>query len=127
VIRLGKNEKRLNVRDVRAHWEKLHKAKQIRIVFVAEPRDLAAYLADQRKKRRVAGEFAWQDMMVRWHWSRGWLPTGFTRHFGRAWMEWSNIESWAREAAIGAWLLRCHQGLDSVSTPPRLYIQEDEV
>lgn len=51
VIRLGKGEKRLDARETRKHWFNLTGAKQIRMEFVKEPKDLAAYLSDQRKRK----------------------------------------------------------------------------
>jgi len=67
IMRLGKGEQRLDVRKVRAHWIKLHKAVQIKIKYVPESmkNNLAAYLGDQRKLKSLSGEMAWQNGIVR--------------------------------------------------------------
>jgi hypothetical protein len=120
IIRLGKNEKRLDVRDVRAHWQRLHRATQIRAEYVKEPLSLAAYFADQRHKRKLSGELAWQDGIVRWRWSKGWLPKGFTRAFGRTFVRLLDLPSLVRELTIKTWLLRCHGDPAQLLHPPRI-------
>lgn len=119
VIRLGKGEKRLDARETRKHWFNLTGAKQIRMEFVKEPKDLAAYLSDQRKKKNMGGEFAWQDMMIRWRWSKGWLPQGFTKAFGRFWLAWIDEKPIIREMVLSAWLQRCLNDPSQVEHWPR--------
>lgn len=120
VLRLGKGEQRLDVKEVRAHWERLHKAKQIRIDHVPESmkNNLAAYIGDQRAKRKLGGEMAWQDDMIRWRWSKGWLPKGFTKEFGRVWHSLQDISLGQREKAVHDWLAVCHQHPEAVMIPP---------
>ena len=65
IIRMGKNEPRIEVKVLRKYWEKIHKARQIKILYVRRPQDLAAYLADQRNKKRLGAELAWQDGIQR--------------------------------------------------------------
>lgn len=128
IIRLGKGEARLNVRQVRAHWVKLHKAQMIKILHVEKPKDLAAYFADQRRKKRLGGEMAWQDGIVRWRWSKGWLPKGFTRAYGRVWHrfnEYLDDRPKLLQMVINDWLQRCHQDPLQVFTPPQLKIGGD--
>jgi ABC-type phosphonate transport system ATPase subunit len=122
IIRLGQGEKRLNVKEVRAHWVKLHKAQQIKILHVEEPESLAAYFADQRRKKRLGGEMAWQDGIVRWRWSKGWLPKGFTRAYGRVWhrfMEKIDDHPGLVRMVINDWLQRCHIDQGEVERPPK--------
>jgi hypothetical protein len=122
ILRLGKGEKRLDVKEVRKHWERLHKANQIRIEHVPESMkdNLAAYLGEQRKKRSLAGEFMWQDLLVRWHWSKGWLPQGFTRAFGRVWVRLFDISPGQREKALSDWLHACHIDSNNILNGPFL-------
>jgi hypothetical protein len=122
IARLGKGEKRLDVKEVRAHWEKLHKAKQIRIERVPEPmkNNLAAYIADQRHKKKLGGEMAWQDHLDRWRWSKGWLPKGFTKEFGRVWWSLKDTSPGLREKTITDWLNACHVDNEKIQTPPKI-------
>lgn len=88
VIRLKPRQKNLNVVKLREYWEKRHKAKQIKIVRVRHARKLANYLSDQRKKRKLGSEMSWQDYITGWHWSKGWIPKGYTTEvFGKLWRE----------------------------------------
>lgn len=126
ILRLGKREKRLDVNEVRAHWVRLHKANQIKIKHVPESmkNNLAAYLGDQRGKRKLGGEMAWQDGIVRWRWSRGWLPQGFTRAFGRLWWSLLDISPGLREKAVCDWLNACHLNEAKVKAPPKIVSKE---
>ena len=55
--------------------------------FVKEPKDLAAYLSDQKKKKNMGGEFAWQDMMIRWRWSKDGCPRASPKRLdGSGWL-----------------------------------------
>jgi len=86
IVRLGPKEKRMDVNELRAHWFKMTGAVQLKIIYVGRDRKkLASYIADQRKKRGLAGEMAWQDYLDRWRWTEGWLPKGFTKAFPRVW------------------------------------------
>jgi len=124
VLRLAPGKKRVSVVRARAMWKKLTGASQIVVRYVPESKkeDLAAYLADQRKCRKIAGEMAWQDEIVRWRWTTGWLPKGFTRAFGRVWHRYNETLGdslpWASDAVIVDWLKRCHQDPDMVNHPP---------
>lgn len=122
IMRLGKNEERMDVRKLRSHWQKLHKATQLKIKHVPQSQkaNLAAYLSDQRKLKSLGGEMAWQDGIVRWHWSTGWLPKGFTRAFGRTWAHWMSVPSEVRDMAIKTWLNACHLDNEKVKNPPRM-------
>jgi hypothetical protein len=117
VLRLKKGN-RFSIKKSRAYWTNLTGAKQMSFLPVKKPKDLAAYMADQRKKKRLAGEFAWQDFLKRWRWSKGWLPRGFTRSFGRAYVDWLQIEEWARKSALDGWLLRCFDDPSQVTRRP---------
>jgi hypothetical protein len=127
ILRLGNGEKRLDVNEVRAHWIGLHNANQIRFEHVPEPmkNNLASYLADQRSKRRLGGEMAWQDNIIRWRWSNGWLPKGFTKAFGRLWWSLQDISHGQREKVIADWLNACHLNCDKVLTPPTIGLDNE--
>jgi len=121
IIRIPRGTPRLEVTDLRAHWQNLTGATQLKIVRVppSAKDNLAAYISDQRKKRGLAGEMAWQDYLERWRWTSGWLPTGFTKAFGRVWHKWSTRpEEWVPRAVIEAWLMRCHEDPNQVNNPP---------
>jgi hypothetical protein len=126
IMRLGKGEQRLDVRKVRAHWMKLHNAVQIKIKYVPESmkNNLAAYLGDQRKLKSLGGEMAWQNGIVRWHWSKGWLPKGFTKAFGRVWCDFMGFPSDVRDNAVKTWLLRCHIDAENVFHPPKVVCEK---
>lgn len=118
IIRMGKNEPRIDVKILRKYWEKIHSARQIKILHVRRPQDLAAYLADQRNKKRLGAELAWQDGIQRWRWSTGWLPKGFTRAFGRLWYRLRDSSPKVRELTIKTWLVRCHEHPEEIAHPP---------
>lgn len=122
VMRLGKNEKRMDVRKIRSHWQKLHKATQIKIKHVPESQkgNLAAYLSDQRRLKGLGGEMAWQNDIVRWHWSKGWIPKGFTRAFSRVWAQLMEVPLEGREKVIKHWINACHVDNEKVKNPPRM-------
>jgi hypothetical protein len=108
-LRLGLSEKRVDVKRIRAFWESVHKASQVRILVTTE-RDklnLANYISDQRKKKGLAGEFLFQDQLVSWRCSRGWLPVGFTRAFGRFWWAMRDIAPTVRDSVLKEWLIEC--------------------
>jgi len=88
VLRLLSHQKNINVRKLRSWWMKVHKAKQIKILRVRNSKNLANYMSDQRKKRKLGSEMSWQDLIVSWNWSPGWLPKGYTKKFGRLWFDW---------------------------------------
>jgi hypothetical protein len=82
--------------------------------------NLAAYLGDQRSKRSLGGEMAWQDGIVRWRWSKGWLPQGFTKAFGRVWVSLLDLSPGLREKAIYDWLHACHEDPVKLMNPPHV-------
>jgi len=108
VIRLKPRMKNLDIEDIRFLWEKNHKAKQIKIIRVKNSNKLANYMADQRKKRKMGSEMSWQECIVRWRWSRGWIPKGFTKTFGRLWHELYNAPDELREKIVREALLDEH-------------------
>jgi len=86
VVRIHAHVKNLDVRALRRYWKKSHLATQIRIVRVKHGEDLASYLANQKRKNRMAKEMGYQSGVIRWRWSKGWIPLGFTKEFGRIWV-----------------------------------------
>jgi hypothetical protein len=120
VIRLGPGEDRLDAREVREQWFNLTGAKQIRMEKVGSPEKLASYLSDQRGKRRIAGEMAYQDLLKRWRWSRGWLPTGWTRAFGRWFRQTLDLPPDIRDQLVKEWLQRASHDQLQVDIPPRI-------
>jgi hypothetical protein len=125
ILRLGKGESRLDIDVLREHWINLHKANQIKIKRVGkDPEKLIAYISDQRKKG-LAGEVAWQDKMVRWHWSKGWIPTGFTKQFGKFWYEsfLAGLDDITRTDLLRDWLLSVRNDPSYLKARP--YIDEN--
>jgi hypothetical protein len=119
IVRLGHNEQRMDVKELRSHWFKMTGAVQLKIKYVGHDRKkLAGYISDQRKKRGLAGEMAWQDYLDKWRWTEGWLPKGFTKAFPRVWARFMNAPMEVREKAIGDWLNACHLNNDKVKYPP---------
>lgn len=89
VFRLPLRSKNIEVRKLRSLWVKWHKAKQIKILRASsDHQKLADYLCDQRKMRKLGSEMSWQDTIVSWDYSKGWLPKGYARELGRLWHEW---------------------------------------
>jgi len=111
VVRLPMRSKNINVKVLRAYWQKLTGATQIRIVRVRESNkeDLADYLVNQKLKKGLGQEFAHQSSITRWHWSKGWLPKGFTKEFGRLWVDWIDAPDYIREWAVGSALAAAHE------------------
>jgi len=107
VFRLPLKSKNIDVRHLRARWKKWHKATQIKIVRARSDHEkLADYLCDQRKMRKLGSEMSWQNSITEWGWSKGWIPKGFTKSFGRLWYDWIDappkIRDWAVSAAVQA-------------------------
>lgn len=101
VLRRSKQGKRIDVEKLRKFWEKQHGAKQVRIERVGVNHGkLVRYISDQRKGRKIAGEFAWQETIVRWRWSEGWIPFQYCDVFGKTWLSWSDADNTVREQAI---------------------------
>jgi hypothetical protein len=127
VIRLGKGEKRLDAKIERAYWVSTHQAKQIKFKYVPESQknNLAAYLCDQRKKNKLGAELAWQDKKIFWNWSKGWLPKGFTRAFGRAWVHWLDAPEYIGRIVIYDWLKRCDLDQANVMRMPRIEVKNE--
>lgn len=122
ILRLGKGEKRLEIKPFRSWWYNYTGAKQIKILRVGKKRDLARYIADQRYKKDIAGEFAWQDMIVSWGYSKGWLPKTFGKHFGRFWYKSRDAGMGQREMFLHDWLMRCYDSPDEVLSPPMVRV-----
>jgi len=100
VLRRSKSGSRIDVKKLRRFWEKLHGATQIRIERVGDSEKIAKYISDQRKKKKISGEFAWQETIIRWRWSKGWIPYQYTQTFGRTWVSWMNADEFKREKVI---------------------------
>lgn len=111
IVRLGKGEKRFNVTRVRAHWSRLHAANQIKIKAIKKDgfKNLAHYLTNQKKLKKMGGELAWQDSITRWRWSKNWIPKGFTAKFGRFWIDWMSAPENIRQYALSTWIQACHE------------------
>jgi hypothetical protein len=122
IIRLCEGQKQMDVNVLRAHWENMTGARQLKIIRVdtAKKFKLAAYIADQRKTRGLAGEMAWQDYLERWRWTTGWLPKGFTRAFGRAYQGLQDAPPEVRKKALNDWLNACYLKPEKVGLAPRI-------
>lgn len=118
ILRLGKGEKRLEIIPFRSWWYNYTGAKQVKIIRVNNKKDLARYISDQRHKKSLAGEFAWQDGIVSWGYSKGWLPKAFGKHFGRFWHKSRDSPLGQREMFLHDWLMRCYVDADEVTSPP---------
>jgi len=118
ILRLGRGENRLEIVPFRAWWKNLTGATQVRIIRVNNKKDLARYISDQRHKKSLAGEFAWQDLIVTWGYSAGWLPLAFGKHFGRFWWNSRDAELGQREMFLHDWLMRCYEDQGEVLYPP---------
>lgn len=93
--------KNYDVKELRRYWHNLTGATQIRIERVGGKRkNLANYLSDQRKKRKMGSEMSWQDMIVSWGWSKGWIPKGFTKIFGRMYIDWIDAPEEVKQKVI---------------------------
>jgi hypothetical protein len=110
ILRLGPGERRLNVTRVRAHWDRLHGARQIRINAVkkGDEANLAAYIEKQAKIKKLGGEMAWQSSIIRWHWSKNWIPRGFTRKFGKFWATTQDLSLGERLKMLNDWINKEH-------------------
>jgi hypothetical protein len=118
ILRLGRGESRLEIVPFRAWWKGLTGATQVKILRVNNKKDLARYISDQRHKKALAGEFAWQDLIVTWGYSAGWLPPAFGKHFGRFWWKSRDAEMGKREMFLHDWLMRCYEDEKEVLYPP---------
>jgi hypothetical protein len=123
IVRLLPHHKRMEATELRAHWQRMTGAVQLKIVRVDSTKTLklAAYIADQRAKNGMASEMAYQgDYLQRWRWTTGWLPKGFTRAFGRAWMKLQDAPPEIRKKALNDWLNACYLKPEKVGLSPRI-------
>lgn len=121
VLRLGPGEKQINVTKAREYWEKTHKSVQLKFKKIGKAfENLLVYFGDQRKK--LAGEMMWQDMIIRWKFSQGWLPIGFTREFGRFWyrMRAADLDDITRTELLRDWLLSVREEYGKLKCIPCL-------
>jgi hypothetical protein len=118
ILRLGRGESRLEIKPFRSWWKNYTGATQVKILKVTSKEDLARYISDQRYKKKLAGEFAWQDLIVSWGYSAGWLPLHFSKHFGKFWYRSRDAEMGQREMFLHDWLMRCYEDQSEVSNPP---------
>jgi len=118
IIRLGKEEKRIEIKKLREYWKKIHQASQIKIIKIYNKEDVVKYIADQSRKKSMAAEMAWQDGIVSWGWSKGWLPKGFVRHFGRFWYRSRDAGLEQQERFLHGWLMRCFEDEQEILSPP---------
>jgi len=101
VFRLPLRSKNIEVRKLRAWWVKWHKAKQIKILRASSDHEkLADYLCDQRKMRKLGSEMSWQDTIVSWDYSKGWLPKGYARELRRLWFNWIDAPEELRKKVV---------------------------
>lgn len=101
VIRLAYSQKNFDIKHLRKFWKKQHKARQIRIERCKTDHEkLAEYLSDQRRMKKMGSEMSWQDMIIRWGWSKGWIPKGFGVESARLWHDWINADRAIKEKVI---------------------------
>lgn len=127
VLRLGMKQKRVDADELRAYWYSLTGATQMKIKRVPEVKkeDLALYLANQKNKRGMAKEMGYQSAVTRWRWSSGWLPKGFTREFGRAWVRLNGVPYGLKLKVLSDWLHNWHEHNGATWTPARLFYDSD--
>jgi len=111
VIRMPFHMKNIKVKAVSAFWKESHNAPIVWVKRVDESKkeDLANYLSDQRKKRSMGSEFSWQPAIITWGWSKGWIPQGFTKQFGKFWQDWRGMPIGERESWLHSWIQKCHK------------------
>lgn len=120
VIRIGEGEHRLEVEDLRNQWKALTGARQIRIERVKSKEQLSQYMSDQRQRKRMAKELLNQSDLIRWRWSQGWLPKGFTREYGKFFWRYAETPKEEREKALKIWLRQCFNDGEMIFEPPQL-------
>lgn len=119
VIRLPMKSKNLDVKKVRQYWIEAHKAQQLKLVRVKNPHDLASYLANQKSnKKRISTEFLYQPGLERWNRSKGWLPTGITRHIRRIAFKLRAQPVKVKEISISNYVKRVHADPGALCDPP---------
>jgi len=111
VLRLKPRQKNLEQKIIQEYWERIHLAKQVRIERVGRARNLANYFADQRRLKKMGSEMSWQDLIVRWKYSPGWLPHGFISRFRKVYFQLIDAPDNIREKAIRD-LIRYHWDCD---------------
>lgn len=111
IIRLGRGESRIDVKELRSWWQKVHKATQIKIKPVGKNHreKMANYLKDQDRKKGLGKEVLYQPRVIQWGYSKNWLPKGFGKAFGRFWHRVMQVTMTAgeREAMVHGWLMEC--------------------
>jgi len=122
ILRLGKGEKRLEIIPFRSWWFNYTGAKQIKILRVSNKKDIARYISDQRYKKDLAGEFCWQDCIQSWGYSKGWLPKGFGKQFGRFWFKSRDADMGQREMFVHDWMMRCYDNEAEIYCPPSVRV-----
>lgn len=109
VLRLKPRMKNLKFAEIQEYWQRIHKAKQVRIERVGKAKNLANYFADQRKLKKMGSEMSWQDYIVRWKYSPGWLPRGFIKRFGRLWLDLIDVPEGIRDSEVRIAINRAYE------------------
>jgi len=123
VVRLKRNQSRIDVKALRAYWQQRHRATQIRIVPVTKSHaSLERYLAEQgRRKKGLASEMANQVIITSWDYTRNWIPVGFTRVFRRMWqLYYDQVTADFLDIAVSDWIRQCAQDPDFLEDPPQV-------
>jgi len=120
VIRLGKGEKRWDVKAIRKEWQKLTTGRQLKIVHVSEDKvfNLVSYLANQKRKKGLGAEMSYQSAITRWRWSAGWIPRGFTKAFSRFWARVRDETPPDKEMLVRTWIQAVHEDPGRLSWVP---------
>jgi hypothetical protein len=118
IVRLPKGSPRLEIKDLREHWERLHRAIAVIIKEVHNPKGLSDYLADQEQKRGMAREMHYQPLIERWRMSQGWLPIGFAKAFGRFWQSLGDTQETVRDQVLREWLLDVLEDYENIYKVP---------
>lgn len=105
IFRLHDGRRHLDVNKIRSCWFDIHQAKQLVIRYIRDRDIVARYVSDQRVRNGMAGEFCWQDGLVWWRWSPGWLPVGYCEAFPAFWQGVQALEPNTRDKAIRDFLV----------------------
>ena len=125
VVRLGMKQKRIVQADLKKAWKRIHQAEYVWVARVKDSKKqgLANYIADQRKLRKMGSEMSWQPGVTKWRWSKGWIPSGFTRSFGRFWQDFNN--NWpdvVRDTELRSWIQKCAISPGAINNRPHSVI-----
>jgi hypothetical protein len=124
VIRQGMRQKRIDKAEMDAYWLSVGGGfTWIKRVHENGKAGLAAYMADQRRKRGMSKEMSNQSLMTKYNYIGQWLPPGWLRQFGRVWYRTNGMILSHRLLYLKKWLLDYHK--DPACWTPRVPVTWD--